>query len=336
LSGRDRFLVVGLGSIGRRHLANLRQLRPNSRLAVLRRTGGENGPADLADEVFHSLEAALAFEPKAAVIASPAPFHAEMARALLSAGIAVLIEKPVSDGLAGAEGLSASVARSGAAAMIGYNLRFEPAVQCLRELLRTGAAGDVRLARGYVGQYLPDWRPGQDYRDTVSARRALGGGPLLELSHEIDLACWLLGAPDAVHCRGGRYSDLAIDVEDAVELALEHSHPQRLTVLGLNFLDRTPTRRLSLIGSEGTITWDGIARRVTLERGPGSEAQLFDFTRGDRNDAYLAELEHFLACVEEGVKPAIAVKDGLRVLEVVEAARESMRTGAGVSLKKGL
>jgi predicted dehydrogenase len=323
-----RYLIIGSGSIGRRHLRNLRSLRPDAGIALLRRReSATDDKPDGCDLVIHGWSDALAFRADAAVIASPAPFHAQAARSLLQSGTSVLIEKPLAASYAEAEELSRCVALGGAVAVVGYNLRFEPGVLAFREMLREGAAGRPLVARGYVGQYLPDWRPDVDYRMAVSGRAALGGGPLLELSHEIDLACWLFGLPDVVHCVGGKYSALEVDVEDAVELTLEYSDPARLVTLGLNFLERTPARRFDVVGSEGTLRWDGISRRLTLTGAVGS--QVSDHSENDRNAAYMAELKHFLACAAGLEKPAVTIQDGMNVLAVIEAARKSMQTGAG-------
>lgn len=326
-----RYLIVGLGSIGLRHLQNLRALRPKSRIAVLRRPESEDGgkPPE-CDAVFHSFDEVQAFAPQAAVIASPAPFHVTAARHLIELGAGVLIEKPLSDRLEGTADLLAKARAAGVTAMVGYNLRFEPAASEFRDMLDRGEAGQVMLARGHVGQYLPDWRPGRDYRQGVSARAGLGGGPLLELSHEIDLACWLFGRPDRVRCSGGRYSELEIDVDDAVELALEYDDPRRLVTLGLNFLERAPRREFTAIGSAATVTWDGIGRSICTATSKDRQRRVFP--SDDRNAAYLAELKHFLDCVETGTEPLVPVEAGVAVLEVIEAAKLSLRSGNTVPL----
>lgn len=329
----ERFLIVSLGSIGKRHLRNLRRLRPESRIAALRRSPPvDANDATGCDEILHSFEDLRSFMPDAAIIANPAPFHVDVAARLLAMGVPVLVEKPLSDRIEGTDGLVRLASSKGIPAMVGYNLRFDPAVRHVHSMLVRQEVGEVFLARASVGQYLPDWRPEQDYRRSVSASRALGGGPLLELSHELDLLYWFFGMPDAVFCRGGKYSALEIEVEDAVELILEYVEPKRLVSVGLNFLQRGPKRTCTVIGSRGTLTWDGVDRRVSLER-PGTgtaETDVVSFAGVDRNEMYIAELEHFLTCVETGATPTISIRDGLAVLAIVEAAAESMRKGTSV------
>lgn len=329
----QRFLIVGLGSVGKRHLRNLRQLRPDSRIAALRSgQTPESDEADDCDNVFYSLSELEAFRPDAAIIASPAPFHVDVAQHLLERGIPALVEKPLSDRLEGLEDLLSLASAKGVPTMVGYNLRFDPALLEVRRLLQRQEIGEVYLARAAVGQYLPDWRPGLDYKSCVSGRAALGGGPLLELSHELDYLYWLFGMPHMVTCRGGRYSELDIDVEDAVELTLEYVDPRRLVSVGLDFLQRPPKRSCTFAGSRGTLTWDVIAGQVRVERQGGQtpSEEVFSFGK-ERNQMYVAELEHFLKCVETGETPLIRLEDGAAIMAIVEAARESMRSGTSVS-----
>ena len=105
-----------------------------------------------------------------------------------------------------------------------------------------------------------------------------------------------------------------------------------MVTLGLNFLERAPRRSFDIVGSEATLRWDGIARRITIDSQAGSSA--VDHSGHDRNTAYLAELRHFLACAEQEEEPFVSIEDGLNVLSVIEAARKSMQTGGGVTLER--
>ncbi|HEC14314.1 MAG TPA: Gfo/Idh/MocA family oxidoreductase, partial [Rhodospirillales bacterium] len=185
----DKLLIVGLGSIGRRHVAVARELEPGMEIMALRRAGSACGDV----VVFTSLDEALNARPDAVIIANPAPLHVATAQAFVEAGKHVLIEKPLSDRLDGIDKLLASSRRRGTVLQVGYCLRFHPSLIAMKQAVAEGRIGRILSLRAEVGHYLPDWRPGSDYRSAVSARRDLGGGVLLELSHEIDLARWLAG-----------------------------------------------------------------------------------------------------------------------------------------------
>ena len=325
-----RYLIAGLGSIGRRHLANLRLLRPQARIGAWRlQSPLDTQPPPGADEQFATLQQALDFAPTAAIIAGPASTHLELARPLAAAGVHLLIEKPLATDLpadlTGAAALIADCRNRGLVLMTGYNLRFLPSLQAVKASLAAGAIGQVLAVRAEVGQYLPDWRPGTDHRTGVSAQRALGGGALLELSHELDYLNWIFGPPDRVTARGGRYGDLTLDVEDLVELLLDYQNPPCLVSVHLDMLQRAPQRTCRFIGSEGTLVWDAIADRVDLYRATTSAWETLPVPNlTDRNRMYLDELSHFLDCIAQGTQPQVDGTAGLRALEIVAAARRTL------------
>lgn len=325
MSAREeqRFLVVSLGSIGRRHLRNLRTMFPNSQIAALRllSTPGEKVPG--CDFQFNSIAEVRNFRPHAAIIASPAPQHITIASDLVAMGVPVLVEKPFSHTLDGLHELILQAEAAEVALMVGYNLRFKPSLLDVRQRIISGEIGEVISVRAEVGQYLPDWRPGADYRKCVSAQAEQGGGALLELSHEIDYLYWLFGLPTQVSCRGGKYSSLEIGVEDVVELCMEYTSPRRLVSVHLDFIQRVPYRSCRFIGTTGTLLWDGIGDVVTLMR-PDSDPVQVHLPGVDRDVTYVAELKHFFECVESGRQPDIDGRAGYEVLSIVEAAKRSM------------
>lgn len=330
----ERFLIVSLGSIGRRHLKNLRNLRPKAEIGVLRLTmarGGEIPPA--ADWLFGDLDEALAFAPSAAIVCSPATTHLYLAMALVEHGIPVLVEKPIAGNSAGLDDLLAAAERRGVSLMIGYSLRFLPSLREARRIVESGVIGDVFGVRAEVGQYLPDWRPGSHYQDSVSAQQDLGGGVLLELSHEIDYVYWMFGMPSRVAAMGGRFGGLEIDVEDMASICLEYGCPHRLVNIHLDFLQRSVSRTCKFIGSQGTLVWNGIADVLDLYRSdPGQWSRIEVPALPDRNMMYLDELSHFLECAERRLAPSIDGRQGRDVLRIVEAAKESIRSRTTVEI----
>jgi predicted dehydrogenase len=251
-----------------------------------------------------------------------------LALALVEQSIPVLMEKPLSHDLSRVAELQRLATARQVPVMVGYNLRFNPSLIAFRELLGSGDLGTVRAARAEVGQYLPDWRPQADYRGCVSASRALGGGALLELSHEIDYIYWLFGMPDRVTCRGGHYSELEIDVEDLVELCLEYDSPRRLVSIHLDFLQRTAARSCKVIGTAGTATWDAMHHRVELNIvDPERRVETITRPMSEGNEMYVAELSAFLDSVEQSREAPIRIEEGADVLAIVMAAKRSMISG---------
>lgn len=332
-----RYLIVSLGSIGRRHLRNLRVLQPDARIAVLRQhtTVESSVVPEGADCQFTTLEQALAFKPDAAVIAGPATTHLGTALLLAQAGVHLLIEKPLADRPEGLDVLVAQCRKKALVLAIGYNLRFLPSLRETKRLLEAGAIGRVLAARAEVGQYLPEWRPASDYRLSVSAQRALGGGALLELSHEFDYLYWLFGRPTRVTARGGHYSRLEVDVEDLVEIVLEYHAPARLINIHLDLIQRAPVRRCRFIGETGTLLWDGLTDRIECYKAETGQWEIFDqFVCDDRNQMYLDELAHFIRCVEHGETPLVDGVQGHDVMNIVHAAGNSLELTSSVEMNR--
>ena len=311
-----RILVVGSGSIGKRHLRNL-HLLGYRQLAVCH---SQQRPlneieAQLGVRAFHNLDEALAWDPDVTLVTNPTALHLPTALAAVQSGSHVLVEKPLSHSLDGATELESVATQHHCLGMVAYNLRFCASLGCFRDLLISGVIGRPLTARAQVGSYLPSWRPHTDYRQVYSTRAELGGGAILDLSHELDYVLWLLGP-----------SELERSAEDTAEIVVRHTSGV-LTSVHLDFFDHAATRGCRIVGTEGTLVWDYFA----------DEVQHFDSKRGvwishsvpttDRNEMYVAELRHFLSCVESGTPPLISLQDGINVLRVALAAKAAASTG---------
>ncbi len=322
----NRVLIVGLGSIGKRHLRLARELLPAADIWVLRHQPSDEIP-EFANGCFFVLGDALAFLPHIAVIATPAPFHLVTAQALAKAGVHLLIEKPLSTSTDGVKHLIKTCKDQRTVLLAGYNLRFLPSLQRFRELIGEGVIGDISSVRCEIGQYLPSWRPETDYRQGVTANQRLGGGALLELSHEIDYLCWIFGDVEWVFSILSRQSGLEIDVEDTAHLILGFSPQldgnQLIATLNLDLIRHDTTRTCLAIGEKGSLRWDGLTGKVMVYRaGEKTWCELFSHQHL-RDDSYLSEWQDFLGCVFDSTTPMVTGEDGLKVLEIIEAARDS-------------
>ncbi len=331
-----RLLIVGHGSIGRRHLRLARELLPGAQIAVVSRTNKkETGPADAAER-FSSVEAALAMRPEAAVVANPAPMHVGAATRLAAAGVHVLIEKPLSTSTAGIAELIGTAKANAVVLMVGYNLRYLPSLRRFRDLLIEKRVGRVLSVRAEVGQWLPAWRPDCDYRTVVSARAELGGGVLLELSHEIDYLRWLFGEVEWLWSVHLRQSELEIDVEDTAHQILGlagHARAPVVAAVNMDFIRHDAIRMCTAIGSDGSLRWNGLADTVEVfESGRDAWEELFHGRR-DPDESYRAELQHFIGCIERGHAPLVTGGEGLAAVRIVEAARRSSLSGSVVRLE---
>jgi len=320
-------LIVGSGSIGMRHVSSLRALVPDVRISFVRESARSAVSPALAPEfgLFGSLDEAIAARPQLIVIANPSSMHLRYVHAAITAGIPFYAEKPLITNRTDLTALRAVV--EGATAvpinMVGCNLRFLPSLLRLRALLQEKAIGRVVRASFEAGQWLPDWRPQQDYTRSYSAKTELGGGVLLDLIHEIDAARWLLGDFETVLGTIGKFSDLAIETEDVAALIL--SRPQGpLTSIALDYVSRTPVRRYTFTGDRGTIHWDLRRKHLSMTDEHGVEAMLAsaddDFSVPGTYFAAMAEL---LAAIAAGRPTSQPIEEGMAALELIFTIKEA-------------
>jgi predicted dehydrogenase len=316
----DRIVVIGCGSIGQRHLKNLRTLgieRPivfdpiPERMAAAEQVGAR--PA-------RSLEAAFEGKPDAAVICTPPSLHASQARTAVQAGASVFVEKPFTLRVQDAEEIVALAAGMKRVVSVGYNLRFHPALKEIKRLLEAGSIGSLLAIRAEFGQYLPDWRPGRDYREGYNAQAGMGGDLMLDCSHEIDYVRWLAGEVSAVFAISVKLSELDIQGDDTALLTLRFASGA-VGELHLDCIQRGYSRQCKLIGTDGTLHWD-YADGIRLYSATTKAWKQFPIV-AEPNVMFLDEMAHFLACVRGEATPLVTGADGRRVVEIALAARRA-------------
>ena len=335
---KRRILLVSLGSIGRRHLRNVKELMPNAELCIWRHKPGEILPEAENIPVIYSLDEALAFAPDAVMVSSPASFHATQCAPFASQGIPVFVEKPLEVSAAAAASLKDALDKGKGLLFVGYVLRFQPIMSALKAILDSKKIGTVHTAHIATGQFLPDWRPDADYREGVSAQAALGGGVLLELSHELDYARWFFGHPQTVTSEASKVSDLEMDVEDSATVIF--GYPRSRVTINIDFLQRVAAMTLKIVGSEATLEADLVAETAKISRPEGVEH--LDLPRLEQgNEMYLRQFDAFflhafddyVPVFEESHANAFAnFEDALAVVQLVEASKQSAAAGMRVDV----
>jgi predicted dehydrogenase len=327
-----RVIVVGFGSAGRRHARNLLALGVREVAVVSEhRRLTEATVGDRQLPVFHGLDAALATRPEAAVIANPTAMHAEYVTRAIAAGCHVYIEKPLA-ATAGEGRLIADRARHvGRIAAVGCQLRFNPCLARLKDMMETGAVGRVLHVDVNMGEYLPDYHPDEDYRIGYAARRALGGGVLLTQIHDLNYVRWLFGPVQAAYAIGVKLSRLEIDVEDSVTMLLRSAAGLGVT-LHMDYIQRPRRRTVVVIGEDATVRWDYWANSLLLTARDGSETELGPATPLDRDAMFAAAMADFLGCIETGATPRTDVADAVEDLRLVDAIRDALARGVVVPL----
>jgi predicted dehydrogenase len=335
-----RILIAGLGAIGQRHARNLRALggdslalsafRRRRRSFVVTETLTRDDSVDveraLALETFGDLDEALAVHPDAVFVCTPSAEHVEIAQRAADAGCHLFVEKPLSHTIDGVERLRETVASRGLIALVGCQWRYHPRVRWLRTQIDAGALGDLRHAEIEYQEYLPDWHPYEDYRQSYAARTALGGGVVLTQIHDYDLAWWLFGPLRRVTALGGHLSDLEIDVEDTVEASFDGPVRVRVTQ---TFARRPPRRAIGVAGTRGAVRIDLLTGAVDVTGDVAGAPELHGYRR---NDMFVDEARHFLACLAGKERPAVPLGDGIQVLRVALAVKEALHSAQPVEI----
>jgi len=322
--------IIGLGSIGRRHLRLAKELRPKLNIIAVRSGMGKKVEEEkLLNAVVHSLEEAIDSGIEAAIIATPAVYHIQQAIELMERGIHVLIEKPLSHSLNNINEFLKVQKKSKAVGLMGYCLRYNLGALKFNDMLINKKIGQILHVQVDCGSYLPDWRKGQDYSQSVSAVKELGGGVLLEMSHEIDYIRWFFGEIKSVSANIQNSGTLDINVEDSADMIFESESGFPVSV-HLDFNSRHPRRKCIARCANGDLIWDATANKVTWKTANGSEEM--ETYKNNRDYIYKEQLKHFFDCIDNNKEPAVNVDDGIKAMQIIKAARKSHDTGFKVQI----
>jgi predicted dehydrogenase len=330
-----KFLIAGLGSIGRRHFRNLLAL--GERDILLYRTHH----ATLPDEelagfpVETDLHEALANKPDAIIISNPTALHLDIAIPAAQSGCHILLEKPVSHSMTRVEELEQLVQHNGIKVLVGFQFRFHPGLQQIKQMLDAGAIGDPLSARAHWGEYLPNWHPWEDYTMGYAARPELGGGVVLTLSHPLDYLRYLFGEVRSLWAFTSR-KGLNMPVEDLAEIGLRFENGT-IGNLHLDYDQRPASHTLEIIGTRGTIRWDnadGTTRLANIDtKDDAGPWQVFPPPQGfERNWMFMDELRHFREVLLGQAEPVCTLQDGVQALRLALCACQSDKQGTIIRL----
>lgn len=318
------FLFVGCGSIGRRHIKNLKSLcECNISAYRVRNESLGEFEKEYNIKTFYNYDEALEQNLDAVFITNPTSMHLSKARQAAEKGIAMFIEKPLSHNLEGVDDFIELCERNKIPVMMGYKMRFHPAIVKIKEICESGQIGSILRAQSYYGGYLPGWHPWEDYRRMYSARKDLGGGVVLDAIHEIDYLYWLFGDVSEVKSLCGNISELEIETEDSAEIIMKFKKGFYGNV-HLNYAQHPDFRTCIVSGTEGMLMWNDSTNEIryfTSETNTWIHQEIQSF---DPNDVFVKEIQSFLNCLEDKEQINHTLHDAKRVLEIAVLAKENL------------
>jgi predicted dehydrogenase len=317
-----KIAIIGLGSIGRRHLGNFHTVGVDTLTAF------DAAPAarDAAVKPFPfatitpTVDAALDGA-HGVIVCTPPESHLAYARMAVDRGAHVMIEKPLTQTADGVEAFLKACDAKGVRVLTAYNWRYWPPMLLVEKLLREGRIGALRAARTEYAYHLTIRYPGQDYRTFYMADAKQGGGCLLDESHAIDYMRWLCGEIVEVSAIVDRISSLEITTDDLADLTVKFASGC-IGNIHMNLFAWNMHSHFELMGEEGVIQWRRFENEIRLFDPRANRWEVYPFS-GQLNDMYVEEARHFVACVRGEATPRCDGWDGLRTMQVIEAAKRS-------------
>lgn len=299
-------LIVGLGSIAEKHIEGLKSISPDTVIYALRSSvGGKDHPG--VHNIYHFNE--LPHKPDFVIISNPTEFHGKTISEAAELGCPLFIEKPVLSGLSNVEAIRHQIQQAKILTYVACNMRFHPVISFLKRTLDENkpVINEVNI---YCGSYLPDWRPGIDFRKNYSANADIGGGAHLDLIHELDYAQWLFGYPGGIHSVKRNVSSLSVN---AIDFAAYHLLYDRFTVnIILNYYRRDPERKIEILTDKDTIIADLLSGTVYSAV---SGKQLFEDTSPIR-ETYTRQMRYFIHQIATKQQPMNDFDEGVETLKI--------------------
>lgn len=326
--------IVGLGSIGRRHIGVLKRLGVEHVVGVdLRQDRIAQANAETAVDVTSpDFTAVLNKENIDTVFVTlPTAYHTPVIKEAVNARCNLFIEKPVAATSDELDEILDQIRELGINSHVAYCYRYAPSVQRMHEIVRSGKLGKILSARLEISTYLPDWHPWEDYRDFYMSKIDQGGGARLDESHGIDLLRWMFGEVKSVSAMVGTVSELDITSDD---LTIMHLKFKSGLVAEAHFdlLGRSPRIGLELIGANGTLLWDRISGKIEVFEPNSKEWSIEDFGTDDFVKSYDLQAKDVIERFRKNESSDCDFEDGLKTLKILEASLESSNSGRLINL----
>ena len=305
-----KILICGLGSIGKRHAKNLISLGENDLLFFRER----NLPLQDKDlnkfRVFNDLTKALKQNPDITLICNVTSKHVSTAIMCAKRGSHLFIEKPVSHQFTNWNKLKNIVKQKNLKIMVGYNMRFHPLMIKVKKIINNNELGKIYNIKSQWSEYLPDWHPWENYRKSYAARKDMGGGCSVTLSHELDTLYWLCGSIKKIfNIRTNKFLNINVDT---ISDFLVHFKNNIVGYIHIDFLQKPHSRNMEIVGIKNKLFFDYYKNILEITDRKGKVKQIK--IKFEKNQMYYDEIKYFLNCIKKNLKPKPNLNDSEYIL----------------------
>lgn len=301
-----RVTIIGMGSISFKHIFALRKLQPEIEISALR----YSTPSNNVDGVTNIYNIEDINSPDFVIISNPTNLHYRAILHFAKLKVPMLIEKPAIHSLENSSYLLDIINQNNVFTYVACNLRFHPCLKFLKNYISSNYEVINELSI-YCGSYLPDWRPGKDFKTLYSANPEMGGGVHLDLFHEIDYTHWIFGQPLKTHSIKSSRSDLGIKAFDYANYILEY--PGYIANITLNYYRPVPKRTIEIVFSKSIWLVDLIANKITDEKG----TIIYEVIDYNLINTYIDQMRYFLDSMVNKITPMNTFSESLTILKSV-------------------
>ena len=321
------FLIVGCGSIGQRHIDNLISLgQKNIKIydtdcVLAKKISKKFNVIRLETLEFKNVNCTL--------ICTPPNTHVNIAKKALSESSHVFIEKPLDNSLRGINNILKIAKKKSLNIFVGYVFRFDHGLQKIEKLLEQNIIGKIVSFDAYEGWYLPNWRSWQDHTKSYTGSKKLGGGIILDGSHELNYALWLIGEIKQVFSYFNSVPSLKVKAEGIAEILLI-SKSNSIGRIHLDFVNPKYNRHFEILGEKGSIRWNFTTKKIEIQKVGSTKFKTIKYGV-DNNQMYIDEMKYVISCILEKKKNnLITFNYAKRTLEISLAIKKSGNTGRAV------
>jgi predicted dehydrogenase len=322
-------LIVGYGSAGRRYFDIIKKNFPLIRCKVFSRNN--NGKFFIKN-----ISDIKKFKPQLSIICTPATKRIKIINFLANLKSHMLIEKPLAANYKDAKKIANLVKKKKILIKVGYNLRFLNSLKIMNYIIKTNHVGKIYFVNITVGKNLREWRDNQNYKKSVSAQKKLGGGVLLELSHEIDYASWVFGEFNKIFCKNSKISNLKINVEDNAQILLFSKKKKFTTSINLDFCRKDSIRVCHVVGENGTLIWNGLKNKILFFDHNKKKWKNLKFQKNSIENTYLMQIKNMVQICfsKKNIKDNLTnLNNSLKILKLIDCARHSSKHSKIISIK---